>query len=184
MQTELEKGKCFLVHLLDVTTSSTTVYITDAYRNLSYGGNTYTALGYLLGFSDIEEFAEIQVSSVTVSLTGVDQTMISTFLNYQYLERPLLIYKGAVSNEGQLIADPVLSFSGRIKTATISENPDDGSSVFSVEAASRWTDFERRPGRHTNNHEQQHWFPNDRGMEYAHQTIERINWGYPGSDWD
>ena len=52
------------------------VYMTDAHRAVSFGGNSYLALGHFLTFSGLEEAAELKTTQASVSLAGVDQTLI------------------------------------------------------------------------------------------------------------
>jgi len=72
-QTEVVKAANRPLHLVSVHFDDTTVYMTDGYKTITYSGNDYVPMGHLLGFSDIEEAAEVIVSNVTVTLSGVDQ---------------------------------------------------------------------------------------------------------------
>jgi len=178
---EMAKASNQPVHLLQVALDAPTgtIYATDAYKDIEWGGNIYTALGHLLSFSDIEETAELQVASLTVTLSGVDQAYISLFLSEHYIDRALRIYTGFLDSSDTLIADPVLIFDGRMDQPVIQEDPDAGTSVVAVRATNAWVDFERRPGRHTNHQEQQIWFPGDRGFEFASEIVKDIVWGRP-----
>ena len=57
-----------------------TTYMSDAYKTITYDGNDYLGIGFFLGFSEIEETADLTVSSMTISVSGVDQSFISAFL--------------------------------------------------------------------------------------------------------
>jgi hypothetical protein len=157
--TEIEKSKNQPFHLIEVEFSVNTFYLTDAYRDIVWdngGGNhTYIALGHFLSFSDIEETSTVQVSSLTVQLSGIDQTFLSAVLSEYYIDRPLKIYKGFLDDTMAVVADPILIFEGRMDSPIISENPDDGSCILSAAATNTWVDFERLAGRHTNHEEQQ-----------------------------
>ena len=74
MLTEIAKPANQPCHLVKVVFDDVTTYMTDAYKTVTYGGNDYTGIGHFLGFSDIEETADLSVSSMTVSVSGVDQT--------------------------------------------------------------------------------------------------------------
>jgi hypothetical protein len=87
------------------------------------------------------------------------------------------LYKCFLNSAMTPIADPVLMFSGRINKPTISEDPESGTCVISIEAASHWVDFERRGGRHTSNNEQRRWDPNDKGFQYSDAVLSDIKWG-------
>jgi len=166
------------IHLVEVGLEIGTVYLTDGNRQVSWGGHDYIAAGYLLQFSDIEENATPQAATISVSLSGVTQTIMSLFLTYAYIDRPVAIYRAFLDEDGDLVADPLLIFSGRIDAPAFQENPDAGSAVLTVTVASQWVDFLRTPGRHTNHDEQQAFFPGDRGFEYVSELADRtIVWG-------
>jgi hypothetical protein len=84
----------------------------------------------------------------------------------------------AMLNAGlQVIADPVLIFDGRMDRPSISVDPDSGTTVCTIDGVSHWTDFERRPGRHSNNNEQQKHFPGDLGFDQVASLPDDIFWG-------
>lgn len=165
------------VHLLELVFDSTTTRLTDADRTINWGGNDYLALGHFLGFSDIEESSEVEVTSMTGTLSGVDQTYVSLFLSETYLDRPVNLYKAFLDASLGVVSDPLLIFSGRLNQPVINENPDDGTCTLAISATSHWVDFERRPGRHTNHAEQQVWFPCDQGFEFSSEIVKEIRWG-------
>jgi hypothetical protein len=96
---EIAKAQSQPFHLFEFALDSGTLYMTDAPRDIVYNGQTYTALSHFLEFSGIEETSELKVSTCTVTLSGVDQTMISAVLNEDYLDRQLKIYKGFIKED-------------------------------------------------------------------------------------
>jgi hypothetical protein len=178
---EIEKSKNQPFHLVEVEFSTTTYYLTDAWRDIIWdngtGAHTYTALGHFLGFSDIEESSTVQVANLTAQLSGIDQTLLYSVLAEYYIDRPLRIYKGFLDDNSAVIVSPILIFEGRMDSPVIQENPDDGSCVLSVSATNAWVDFERLSGRHTNHEEQQIFYPGDRGFEFVSEITREILWG-------
>src|SRR4051794_7484911 len=81
------------LHLVQIVLDSGTVYMTDAFRAVSWGGNSYLAAGYALGFDGLEETSDVRVPQVTASLSGVDQVWIANMLLNTYIDRKLKIYK-------------------------------------------------------------------------------------------
>lgn len=174
----LGDGQLHTAHLVEVTTTGGTTYLTDAQYPIDYSGHTYLAAGYMLGFSDVQEFADVQIASMTLSLTGVDQTMISALINNDYLDKNVKVMLAFLHHaNGDLVGAPVTLFVGRIDSANITEDPTGGSSTLSVSATSHWVDFERRAGRHTNAAEHLRFFAGDWGMAWAHET-DAVYWGY------
>ncbi len=177
VQTELGKSRLQPVHLVEVLFDTTPIYMTDAWTDVVWDSKTFIALGHFLGFSDIEETAELQVANLTAQLSGVDQSLIAAVLSENYIDRTLNIYKAFLDGNLAVIADPVLIFSGRMDSPVIDENPDDGTCTVSVSASNAWVDFERKSGRHTNHTEQQIYFPGDKGFEFVSAVTSEITWG-------
>ena len=176
--TELGAEQNFPVHLCEIYFDNERIFLTDAYRQISWDGNDYISMGHLLGFGDIEETHELVVSNMTVSLSGVDQRYFSTFLSVSYVDRQITSYKSFLNvNTEVLVTDPILIFDGRMDQPVIAEDPDAGTSVVTVNCTNAWVDFERRPGRKTNYEEQQIWFPGDKGFEFASEITKEIKWG-------
>ena len=165
------------VHLIDVEFSGGTEYVTDSFQAITSGGNSYTALGDYVSISEIQESGGIEVSTVTLQLSGVDKDHITNVLGENYIDRPITIAKGFLDTSNALISSPITIFSGRMNAPVITENPDSGTSVVTVTATSHWVDFERRPGRSTNHSLQQIHFSGDKGFEFASEVAQQITWG-------
>ena len=175
---EMAADQCIVVHLLELHWDDAIVRLTDFNRELTTSNGTYTALGHLLSFSDIEETSELITSNITAQLSGIEQSMIALFLSENYLDRQMDLYKCFLTSAMTPVADPVLIFSGRINKPIIAEDPESGTCSIGIEAASHWVDFERRGGRHTSHNEQvSRWDPTDKGFQYSDQVLDEIKWG-------
>jgi hypothetical protein len=175
--TEIAATACRPIHLLKIVFDTSTVYMTDAYRTITWDGQTWLAMGHFLSFGDIDESSGVEVSSCTIGLSGVDQTYISLFLSNSFIDREVSIWKGFLDTSMAVISSPVLIFSGRINKPGLTEDPTNGTCILAVEASSHWVDFQRIPGRHTNNTEQQIWYPGDKGFEFASDKAVQLKWG-------
>jgi hypothetical protein len=149
--------------------------VTDHYKDVTYDSNTYTASSLFTKLSSVTESSEIQVSNITLTFTGADQTITALFLTNDYLEKDADIYKGFIDSNEALIADPFLLFKGRIEGFSINESLNN--SQVNVSIASHWADFSKVEGRKTNTGMQQIHFPDDLGFEFASQTVQDIKWG-------
>ena len=174
--TELVKSTNSPCYLLDVFFDDGTVRMTDAWRAVSYGGNTYTAQGHFLNFNGLTETAELQVPNLSVTVSAVDQTWVSIALTKAYINRRIVLYKAFLDYTQALITSPVIIFEGTLDGMSVADSPDGKCSV-QVTATSQWGDFERRPGRHTNPQEQQITFPSDKFFDYCAQLNKDIRWG-------
>ena len=176
-QTEVVKDQNRPVHLVEVYFDDETVYMTDSYKGITFDSNDYLPVGHFMGFSDIEESSEVVVSSITLSLGGIDQVWVSRVLNKTYIDRTVKIYTAFLDVNQDLVVNPILIFEGRMDTPTIQEDPDSGKSSVSVSATNSWVDFTRKTGRHTNHEETQIHFPGDKGFEFASEIVRDVPWG-------
>ena len=158
---------------------ATPVYLTEnsfsLTSSISGTSRTYVASDHLLGISESTEATDITKSSVSVVLSGADQTYISVVLNENITNAPVTIYRGLLDSGNTIIADPFLLYSGNIENYSISEGETDSTVQLSV--VSHWADFDKKNGRKTNNTSQQRFFSTDVGMDFASQTVQDIKWG-------
>ena len=81
---------------------------TDHYKDITYDSNTYSASSLFTRLSSVTESSEIEVSNITLSFSGADQTIISLFLSNSYMEKEAEVYKGFLNSSEAVIADPFL----------------------------------------------------------------------------
>jgi len=153
----------------------TGTYYTDHYKDISFDGDTYTASSLFLGSSEVQETADVSVTTLSLKFSGADTTIISLLLNNNYMNKEALVYRGFLNDSQALITDPFLLFNGRISSFTLEENST--TSSVSIIISSHWADFEKTSGRRTAENSQKLYFPNDKGMEFASKTAQRIKWG-------
>lgn len=177
MLTELAKDVNRPIHLVEIEWPTLTVRLTDAAVNLTWNSQTWLASQYL-GFSGLEESADLIIPRCTITLSGVDQSVVSLLLQDSYFNRPARLRKGFITDALQVVVDPKILVDGRLDRPIITTNPDDGTCVASIDIVSRLAAFETGTGRHTNNEDQQKFFPGDLGFQYVSSEAEQIlNWG-------
>jgi hypothetical protein len=161
----------------DVTAGDQIVYMTDTVKDVTWGGNDYSAVGGLLTIAKISEEVDVVVSKIRMTLDGVGSAWISNVLNKKYIDRQVKVYIGFLDDSNAVIADPVLIFDGRIDRPAITEDPDRGTATVQLTATNAWVDFTRVTGRHTNHEEQQLYFSGDKGFEFASEVAKDLPWG-------
>ena len=180
VKNELATNDIRPIHLITIG-FGTPVNLTDCSFSLtsSVSGSsvTYSASDFILGISNHTEETDITKSSVSLNLSGADQTFISTCLNENVVNDSVKIFRGFLNDSNALIADPFLLYDGQIDTFSISENKNE--STVNLGIVSHWADFEKRSGRKTNNTSQQRFFSTDVGMDFSSQTVLDIKWGRP-----
>ena len=175
--TELAKDFNHPVHLLETGLDSGPYYLTDAYTDIVWSGNTYVASGHLLGFGDIEEQTRMESYDLTVTYSIVDVTYVSLVLSEDYIGRSIKIHLALLPDGSSTpIVDPILYYDGLINGGSIIE---DGAGGATLAITSNGFDMNRRNGRHTNHEENQILFPGDKGFEFVDQATREMIWGQP-----
>jgi hypothetical protein len=178
VKNELATNDIRPIHLITIG-FGTPVNITDCSfpltSSISGSSVTYTASDFLLGISDFSEQTDISKSSISLSLSGADQTFISLVLNENVINDVVTIYRGLLDTDNTIIADPFLLYKGNIENFEIQEG--EKNSTLSLSIVSHWADFAKKNGRKTNNTSQQRFFSTDVGMDFSSQTLQDIKWG-------
>ena len=168
----------FVRMVFDSGESPNVLNIWNGIGDLAYGGNTYTGTGDLLSISQITETSDIQATGINVSLTGVKTSFIAIAKDHEYQGRPLTVSLGAFDASGDLIADPVIVFSGFMDTMTISESG--ANSTISIAVENKLIAFERTKVRRYTAEDQKIDHPTDKGFEFVTAIVQKeIIWGRP-----
>lgn len=152
-------------------------YLTDYARDITHGGKTYLSAQGMLGVSAVAEDSSNTINSVDLELSGVVDTFVNLFLDYDYIDRPVRLRKLFLDQSGNALGNSRLVFDGRIDKPVIQHQFDSRTASVGVTASSHWVDFNRKNGRHTNDSEQQTHFPGDSGFEFSIDFEKEIKWG-------
>ena len=197
--TELDSKRVRTAYLFEITLTDPvtgapeSLYATNNVYDIIYEQNIYTAAGFLLNIEGIEEFTDSRISNVTVSLAGVAENLIGTLLAYDYLDKPLCIkrvflddtqhigedsdFLDATEDSVQIIGEPITIFEGGTESPTITESQTKGYVVVTLQATSRFAEFQTRNGRHTNPAEQKFYDSSDRIFEQVGKIDPNLVWG-------
>jgi len=168
----------FVKMVFDSSDTSNPVLLWSGLGDLAFGGETYTGLGDLLSIGDIAETSDISATGINVALSGLNRAFVAQALGYQYQGRPLTVFLGAFNDQGALIADPIVVFSGFMDTMTISEGAE--TSTISVNVENKLVAFERTRVRRYTAEDQKIDHPTDKGFEFVTSIVEKeIIWGRP-----
>lgn len=176
MLAEIAKLQQRTGHLYEIYLDSGTVYATDFFLQVTWNGNTYLALGHFIGYDGVEENVELMVNDGQIYLSGIDQEWISNVLGTEILNRRAVIRRIHLDASWSVILDPVPVRDGLMDSWQIQEDEDSGKSTVMVTVRNHLVDFDRRPGRHTNDQEQRLHFPDDGIFKYCDQLNRKREW--------
>jgi|SaaInlStandDraft_3_1057020.scaffolds.fasta_scaffold15588_2 hypothetical protein len=186
MRTELGVEANRPCHLVEITTDNSgtpeVIYATNYFRNLVWDSNTYLAAGTFLEVDTVSESTAFSIHKTELSLSGVDSSNIATFLNNNFIDQDVKLYLAMIDSSGDVIDNgsddqPVLIFDGNIDSAGVEEDPDGGTSILKVSAASQFVDFQRKSGRRTTDAEQQYHYSGDLFYQPKLSKTATKEWG-------
>jgi len=147
---------------------------------LTINSLVYTGAGTLLSISDVEDTAELKSAGVSLTLSGMDQTVLSYALAENYLNRPITIYLVFTDGGSNDLAGAMTSFVGRMISMTITDDPN-GSTV-ALQAENRLIDLSRPSNLRYTNASQQYISAGDTAFRYVAQMEDlEIVWGKEGT---
>ncbi len=149
---------------------------TTAPYSVPWDGHTYTGLGHLLSVDTIEEREQLSAYGARLSLSAVPTDLVATAMGEHYQGRDLAIYQALFDEDHQIIADPMLPWSGFMDTMTI----EIGEKVATVTLTGvhRLHDMDRARGGRYNDGDQQSRFAGDRYFEFLEEMQNTdLQWG-------
>lgn len=120
---------------------SETIYLWSGDTDLTFDGNTYTGVGSLLNLSEIEDSLELKSSGVTLSLAGMDTTVLNLALSEDYQNRKITIFCGYLSGGTDHVQGTMTLFEGRMTSMSIADDPN--GATIQVQAENRLVDLDR-----------------------------------------
>jgi len=195
------KTVVFPIIFVEAEFDSGTTRMWSGVGDLVWDSKTWTGGGSLLNVSSIEETTEFKAIGTRVSLSGIPSELLSIALQEDYQGRTLRVYLGAfevdyafltqengsyilkedsdfisVFTDQDIVAEPIVIFSGRMDIMTIGEAGNTSSIEVTVE--NRLIDFERTRERRYTSEDQKIDYPSDKGFEFVSSIQDtEIVWG-------
>src|SRR3989304_5618360 len=141
------------------------LYLWSGYGSKSWNGQTWTGTGNLGKVSPLTENADTVAEGVQLSLSGIPASLVTSALSEVRQGSPAYIYQGFLTSAEAVVADPFLSFSGRMDSCSIAEGADTVTITINVE--SRLLNMKRSRERRFTHDDQQIEFPGDLGFEFV-----------------
>ena len=179
---------------------TTTLLLYTGLGTITIGSDTYTGVGSLLSFTDVEESADIGAKKVTITLSGIPSTNLSLALTEPYQGREVTILFGIrnanvvylidengefiLTEQGGLIdvtdsTEPNASstlFVGYIDQMDITEGPE--TSSISVVLESKLLELERSRVLRYTSAIQKALYTGDKGFDFVDELQgQTFNWG-------
>lgn len=139
-------------------------------------GETYIGAGSLIQVSDIKETAELSSNGVSVTISGMDATVLNLALTENYQNRKLIVLVGFLDGGTNEIKGVMNMFTGRMISMNISDSTT--TSTIVINAENRLIDM-RRPSKLRYTSESQKFISStDTSFNRVMQMIDKeIVWG-------
>lgn len=159
---------------------SAPVLLAGTPHNITIGGDEYLGVGAIGEISTVEEGSDLASYSITARLKGLDSSDVALALTEPYQNRPGTLYEVLFDRDtGELVADPVVIFRGRMNQMNISVG---STGVIELSIKNRLSRWERAANRRYTNADQQRDYPNDTFFDQVSATTEKeIIW--PGKNY-
>ena len=166
IKTEIAKGSFVMGHLVKLEFNST-YYYTDFSSDI-VDVDTYSANGFLMKIGSVTETAGLTTGSLSLSLSGVNQTLISDLLGNGHIHRKVIVKRAFINASTNALIESFSIYTGRVEGMDITDS--DKTSLINLRIANQWSDFARLSGRRTNSASQNQFFPDDKGFDFITQS--------------
>lgn len=153
--------------------------IWTGYNDIFFGGVTYFPSGNLLTISPIDESADIRANGIRISLSGLDNTIISSALTEDSQGKVVKVFFGVTTttdNQTVIVDTPYQTFEGFIDTMSITEEGE--KTLVTVAVENKLIILERPVERRYTDQDQKELFSGDKGLEFIDSLQDKnIDWG-------
>ena len=174
IKTALSSGKFYWATLAKFEFNST-YHQTDAYTDLSYGGQTYLSTGLFLESGALVETNTINTGSIKIQMTTASTGILNDLLTNGHIDLPITLYYALLDSDSAYVNAPFEIFSGQVSGMQIKETSK--KSVLTLTVANHWANLLATAGRTITNSSQQRFFDGDLCFNQRGQVQKKILWG-------
>ena len=162
-------------YLVELMFNNNSVRVTNAGQSILWDNQTWLGVGRLGSIGAIKETADSQLTGISLSLSGIDSSMVALALNEDYKNRPCRVWMAFLTTGYAVIDAPILMFSGSIDRMDIDIG---ATATVTLTAESRLADWDRPRIRRYTHEDQKSKYPNDKGFEFVSALVEaKFAWG-------
>ncbi len=133
--------------------------------SISWNSETWEGLGHLISISPISEVDGIKAQGIRIGLSGIPAATVSVVIGQLRRHKIGKVYLGFLDSSDAVIADPYLSFEGRLDTGEMVEGSE--TAIITLTYENRLIDLERIKPRRYTDQDQRIDFPQDRGLKFV-----------------
>lgn len=150
---------------VEATFVSGPIYVWTGLGRITWNGQEWIGIGTLGSISTIEESSTVEAKGITLTLSGIDASLLTLVMGEFQVGLPAIVTLGLFDQSGELIADPVCCFSGRMDEPTIDVTGTLASIAINCE--NRLVELNVAVDRRYTHEDQQLDYPGDLGFEFV-----------------
>lgn len=155
------------IFMASIAFKSETIYCWTGAGTITYNGNAYLGVGDFGKLSPVAEGTDVQSYGASISLSGIDQSILGECLSDVQLGAPVTIYFALLDDHGAIYGTPYPLFVGAVDKPTISMGTSDITITLALET--RMFDLQRASLRRYTSADQQIAYPCDSGFNWVEQ---------------
>lgn len=176
LSSQLNQSQLKPFYALEFGFDSGTLRLWTGVGSLLAGGEEWTGGAGVISMSASTENTDLSANALTVTLNGLDTSLLTISFSEPYRNRPFKVYFGALDEDNVSVGDLYQLFFGRMDTMSIQDEGSTANITLSIENA--LVDLERPRIRLLTDEEQQSRFPGDVSLESVASLQDRpIYWG-------
>lgn len=173
-KTASEQEQVIEVVLADIQLP-TPVYVHTYFGDITYDSNIYSGVGDFGSVSTINSTSELRVDNISLSLNGVNNSLVSQAIGTDYQYRDVTLYTTFLDLNTHTINTPVKIFNGYIDNMQVVSGK---TAVINLTAVNKLQFLTRPNIRRYNLPDQQSRHPNDVAFKYVDQlSNQELVWG-------
>jgi len=151
-----------------------TIRLWTGYGDGIINGDTFLGAGNLLGFSGFEEVNDLSAKSITITLDGLDETVLSLSLVTPIRNRKVRVFFGVIADDGTFHSVEI--FTGRANKIPFEDNGESG--TVQLEVDSKLVALEKASNRRYTHESHQSRHPGDTFFSFVADLQDKdIVWG-------
>jgi hypothetical protein len=175
MLTAIQSSELQPAIFVTATFATGPIYVWTGYGPVTWNGQTWLGIGTLGNITMIEEGATVEAKGITISLSGIDPTLLSDVLTEFLLGAPVTVYVGLFVS-GALVATPLVAWAGRMDQPTIDVSAE--TALISINCENRLIDMNVSVDRRYTSDDAQLFAPGDQGFNWVSGIQEvTVYWG-------
>ena len=165
----------FVSIIVDSTNPSQQLFISNGYKEFTFGGEVYSPTHELINISSIDHTLDVRSNAIQITIGAVADSAVQTIAGLQVVGSPVTIYRGYVDEDtGDLVSEPYNRWSGLITNYGFTEdNQRNGTVTFQIDCRNIVVALlERTYGRFTSIPGFQRYNSSDQSMEFVASLVD------------